>query len=268
MNPSSQSLAGKVIIVTGSTDGIGLAIAKQCALEGAKVVVHGLELDRVQKVANSLSCETAHCAADLVESTAPHAIIEEAVSKFGTIDGLVNNAGWSVRSNIDSTDTALFDRVMTINARAPLMLIQEALPHLKKNRGAVVNIGSLNAYTGEPRLLAYAMSKAALMALSRNLANSLAGDHVRFNHFNLGWVLTENERKLKISEGLPEDWGEHPDLEHVPTGKMTSPEEVARHAVFWLSNESRPISGSVIDMEQYPVIGRIPLKEGTTEGRD
>ncbi|MGI9427595.1 MAG: SDR family oxidoreductase [Bythopirellula sp.] len=268
MNSNNQQLAGKVIVVTGSTDGIGLAIAEQCAIEGAKVVVHGQEIDRVQEVAQRLSCETAHCAVDLVEENAPRVIIAEAISKFGTIDGLVNNAAWVVRSNIDSTDVELFDRVMTINARAPLMLIQEALPHLKKTHGAVVNIGSLNAYTGEPRQLAYAMSKAALMTLSRNLANTLAGEHVRFNHFNLGWVLTENERKLKISEGLPEDWGENPDPEHVPTGKMTGPEEVARHAVFWLSDQSRPISGSVIDMEQYPVIGRIPLKEGKEQDRD
>ena len=78
----------------------------------------------------------------------------------------------------------------------------------------------------------------------------------------MGWVITPNEYNLKISEGLPEGWSDKPDIEYVPTGKMTRPEEIAPHVVFWLSNDSRPITGSVIDLEQFPVIGRIPLKEG------
>jgi NAD(P)-dependent dehydrogenase (short-subunit alcohol dehydrogenase family) len=90
----------------------------------------------------------------------------------------------------------------------------------------------------------------------------LAGDHVRVTHFNVGWVITPNEYELKMTEGLPPGWPDRPDPEHVPTGRMTQPEEIAAHAVFWLSDESRPISGSVIDLEQYPVIGRNPLKEG------
>jgi NAD(P)-dependent dehydrogenase (short-subunit alcohol dehydrogenase family) len=90
----------------------------------------------------------------------------------------------------------------------------------------------------------------------------LAGDHVRVTHFNVGWVITPNEYELKMTEGLPPGWPDRPDLEHVPTGRMTQPEEIAAHAVFWLGDESRPISGSVIDLEQYPVIGRNPLKEG------
>jgi hypothetical protein len=75
-------------------------------------------------------------------------------------------------------------------------------------------------------------------------------------------VITPNEYKLKMSEGLAEGWSDHPDPDHVPSGRMTQPEEIAAHAVFWLSDESRPISGSVIELEQYPIIGRIPLKEG------
>ena len=141
-------------------------------------------------------------------------------------------------------------------------MIKAGIEHLKQSKGSVVNIGSINAYTGEPRQLDYSMSKAALMTMSRNLANVYAADHVRFTHFNVGWVITPNEYKLKISEGLPEGWSDNPDLEHVPTGRMTQPEEIAAHAVFWLSDDSRPITGSVIDLEQHPVIGRIPLKEG------
>jgi NAD(P)-dependent dehydrogenase (short-subunit alcohol dehydrogenase family) len=110
------------------------------------------------------------------------------------------------------------------------------------------------------------MSKAALMTMSGNLANVFAARGVRVNHFNVGWVLTPNEYLLKMSEGLPEGWSDNPEREYVPTGRMTRPEEIARHAVFWLSDESRPVTGSVVDLEQYPVIGRLPLKEGKELG--
>jgi NAD(P)-dependent dehydrogenase (short-subunit alcohol dehydrogenase family) len=141
-------------------------------------------------------------------------------------------------------------------------MIKAAIGYLKQAHGSVVNIGSINAYTGEPRQLAYSMSKAALMTMSRNLANVLAPDRVRVTHFNVGWVITPNEYKLKMTEGLSEGWSDRPEPEHVPSGRMTQPEEIAAHAIFWLSDESRPISGSVIELEQYPIIGRIPLKEG------
>lgn len=257
-----MKLKDKVIIVTGSTTGIGEAIAHRCVSEGSKVVVHGRNLTRGEQLVASLGNAAALHIDDLADANAPQRVVDAALHAFGKIDGLVNNAAYIVRSNLGTTDATLFDKVMAINVRAPMLMIRAAINHLKESKGAVVNIGSINAYTGEPRQLAYSMSKAALMTMSRNLANVLAVDHVRVNHFNVGWVITPNEYRLKMSEGLPEAWSDNPDLEHVPTGKMTQPEEIAAHAVFWLSDESRPISGSVIDLEQYPVIGRIPLKEG------
>ena len=106
------------------------------------------------------------------------------------------------------TDAAFFDRMMAINVRAPLLLIKAAYPHLKQSQGCVLNIGSINAYTGERNLLAYSISKGALMTLSRNLADALCYDQIRVNHFNVGWVLTPNEYKQKIADGLPADWPE------------------------------------------------------------
>jgi NAD(P)-dependent dehydrogenase (short-subunit alcohol dehydrogenase family) len=90
----------------------------------------------------------------------------------------------------------------------------------------------------------------------------LGQDRVRVTHFNVGWVITPNEYKLKMREGLPEGWPETRDRDSVPTGKMTQPEDIAAHAAFWLSDDSRPITGSVMELEQYPIIGRLPVKEG------
>ena len=254
-------LQDKVIIVTGSTTGIGEAIARRCIAEGAKVIVHGRNKERGEQLVDALAGAVLHVD-DLSDPQAGQRLVDTAIQAFGRLDGVVNNAAYIVRSDLATTDADLFDRVMTINARAPLLLIQAALPHLKQQEGAVVNIGSINAYTGEARQLAYSMSKAALMTLSRNLANVFAKDRVRVTHFNVGWVLTPNEYKLKMSEGLPEGWPEQQSLEDVPTGQMTQPDDIAAHAIFWLSDQSRPISGSVIELEQYPIIGRIPLKEG------
>ena len=110
--------------------------------------------------------------------------------------------------------------------------------------------------------MAYSVSKGALMTLSRNLADSLGPEGIRVNHFNLGWVLTPNEYALKQREGLPPDWPRRVPRAYAPTGRINSPQEIAHYAYAFLNEESGLISGAVVDLEQYPMIGRNPLKEG------
>ena len=90
------------------------------------------------------------------------------------------------------------------------------------------------------------------MTLSRNLADALCQDGVRINHMNVGWVLTPNENALKISEGMPPDWADHPPRGFAPSGKLIRPEEVATLAVYWIGDESRPVSGTVMEFERSP----------------
>jgi len=255
-------LQGKAIAVTGSTTGIGEAIVRRCLAEGAQVLVHGRDRARGEALCAELGSSAALHIDDLEEAEAAARLIAAAVAAFGRLDGLVNNAAWVVRSSLETTTAEFFDRVMRINARAPLLLIQAALPHLAMQRGSVVNVGSINGYCGEPRQLDYSMSKGALMTMSRNLADALGPQGVRVTHFNVGWVLSPNEYQLKISEGLPANWPRQLPRYTIPSGAMTRPEDIASHVAFWLSDESRPISGSVIELEQYPFIGRNPLKEG------
>ena len=250
-------LRDKAIIVTGSTTGIGEAIARRCVAEGAQVLVHGRDDSRSRQVVQSLGDSAALCIADLADREAPHRIVEAALEAWGRIDGIVNNAACVQRGNLQDTDDELFDRMIGINARTPLKLIRTAMDELVRSGGAVLNIGSINAYCGEPKLLAYSMSKGALMTLSRNLANVLGPKGVRVNHLNVGWVLTSNEYRLKIADGLSEDWPDNVAPETAVSGRLLKPEEIATAAVYWLSDESRPISGSVIELEQYPIIGRI-----------
>lgn len=257
-----MQLAEKSILVTGSTTGIGEAIARCACREGANVMLHGREIERGHALVAELGPQARFVAGDLSDAAVPATLVQAAIEAFGRLDGIVNNAAWVVRSDIETTDAALFDKVLATNVRAPFLLIQAALPYLKESRGCVLNIGSMNAYTGESNLFAYSVSKGALMTLSRNLADALCYDGVRVNHFNVGWVLTPNEYHYKVNDGLPADWPDHIPAQFAPRGKLMKPEEIAAAAIYWLSNASRPFSGSVVDLEQYPFVGRNPTKRG------
>ena len=252
-------LQNKVIIVTGSTTGIGKAIATRFVAEGAKVLLHGRDAARGKELCDKLGPTTALHVDDLADAACPPRLVEACVKAFGRIDGIVNNAAYVTRSDINSTDAALFDAIMAVNVRAPLLLVKAALSELAKTKGAVLNIGSVNAHVGEGNLLAYAVSKGALQTLSRNFGDWLPRTHgVRCNHFNVGWTLTENEYHYKIKDGLPPDWPTKISKKILPTGSLMKPETIAAAAVFYISDESRPITASVMDVEQYAVGGHVP----------
>ncbi len=254
---SAQRLEGRAVLVTGSSTGIGVAIAAACAVEGARVMVHGRDAERTRNVARELANGAATFVGDLGDPGVCEALVDESVRVFGRLDGVVNNAALTTRSDLGSTSPELFDRLIAVNLRAPLLIIRAALAHLRSAGAAsVVNIGSLNAYCGEPELLAYSMAKGALMTMTRNLANAHAGQGVRINQLNVGWTLTANEDAIFQAEGYPSDWHRRVSPRYAPTGALLSPEQVASHVVHWLSRESEPVTGAVFEVEQYPVLGR------------
>ncbi|MDB6135538.1 MAG: short-chain dehydrogenase [Verrucomicrobiales bacterium] len=256
-----HTLQDKVIIVTGSTMGIGESIARGAVQAGARVLVHGLEQEEGQRVADSLGPQAVFHGDDLADPAAAPRLVDAAVRAFGRIDALVNNAAWVVRGRIGDVTPEFFDRCMAVNVRAPLLLIQAALPHLSASRGCVVNIGSVNAYCGEENLLPYSISKGALLTLTRNLGDTLHRQHgVRVNQINPGWVLTEAEQHRKHAEGMPADWPAHLPKMFAPAGRLFTPQEIAATVLHFLSDEFGPVSGSVIDLEQHPFIGRNPPK--------
>ena len=259
-------LQNKVIIVTGSTTGIGKAIALRCEAEGARVIIHGLEQEMGESVLNELGKENAALhIEDISKEGCPDRLVALAVASFGQLDAVVNNAAMVVSSNILTTDSSFLRKVIEVNTIAPFALIKAALPHLTKQRGCVLNIGSVNAYSGEPDLFAYSVSKGALMTMTRNLGDTLHRENgVRVNQINPGWVLTETEIQRKKDQGLAEDWFKNiPDV-YAPAGRILKPSEMAAAAVYWLADESGPISGQVVDLEQHPFIGRNPPKNTTT----
>ncbi len=179
-------LKDKVILITGSTTGIGKAMAKRFAQEGAKVVIHGLEKDLAEATLSEIGAANGviHIE-DLTSPGCPQRLVDLAVKTFGKLDGVVNNAAFMAQGNIQTTDAAFFHKMLAVNTVVPFLLIQAALPHLSKTRGAVLNIGSVNAYSGEPNLLPYSVSKGALMTLTRNLGDTLHRlNGIRVNQIN------------------------------------------------------------------------------------
>jgi NAD(P)-dependent dehydrogenase (short-subunit alcohol dehydrogenase family) len=253
-------LKDKVIIVTGATSGIGQAIAERCVAEGARVLVHGIVREDGETVVKKLGTAAALHLDDLADPASAGRIAAAALAAFGRIDAVVNNAAIVARSSLATTSAENFDRIMAVNVRGPLLLIQAALTQLKANEGCVLNIGSINAYCGQPNLLDYSISKGAMMTMSRNLANAHCHDRVRVNHLNVGWVLTDREYAHQVEHGMPADWPQTVPAQFAPSGRLMNPEEIAAAAIYWLGDESRPVSGAVVELEQYPVIGRNPSK--------
>ena len=258
-NPTEQSLSGQVAVVTGSTRGIGAGIARKFAEHGARVVVHGRERQEGEKVvANVRGCggDASLVIGDLRDEDHCRSIIRHAVENFGRLDILVNNAGAVDRGNIESTSVELWDRIFAVNLRAPFILCQEAVKHMKERAsGCIINIGSVNAYVGMRKLLPYSASKGGLMTFTKNLAHYLTQFRIRVNQINPGWVLTEGEHYVQsVGEGRGEGWLFEAS-EARPFGRLISPEEIARAALFFATNEL--ITGAVLDYEQM-AIGALP----------
>ncbi len=181
--------------------GIGKVIAERVVDEGAKVVIHGLEQELAFELQNKLGEKNSviHIE-DLSIKGCTDRLVSLAIKTWNKIDAIVNNAALVISSNIKNTNDKLLEDVFKVNTMAPFLLIKSALPYLTKSKGVVLNIGSVNAWSGEPNLLAYSISKGALMTMTRNLGDSLHRDNgVRVNQINPGWVLTEKEIDFYIS---------------------------------------------------------------------
>jgi NAD(P)-dependent dehydrogenase (short-subunit alcohol dehydrogenase family) len=252
----SRSLAGKIALVTGSTSGIGQGIAEHFAGLGAAIAVHGLDreggLETVRRVKAAGGDADFH-AGDLRDEHVCRGLVRFAAERFGGLDILVNNAADVGRGDLEHIPLERWDAIMAVNLRAPFILLQAAIPHMRaRGGGSIVNIGSLLAYVGEPKLGAYSVSKGGLMTMTRNAASLLNRDRIRVNQINVGWTLTEGERRVKREqEGKGEEWVAEA-IATRPFGRLLAPLDIAYAAAYFASQESECVTGSVLDLEQYP----------------
>jgi len=255
-----MTLENKVIIVTGATAGIGLEIVKECLHLGAFVMIHASpnSMPKAEKLVKEFGEKTACVCADLSKFEELENIVIQTIKKFGKIDSLVNNAGVFPRNNVLSIDEETYDYIMNVNYKAPLFLCQSVVKSFLENsiKGSIVNVGSINAYCGQDDLLVYSSSKGALMTMTRNMADYLGEHQIRINQINVGWTHTQKEHETQIKEGNGENWHKNINKAFAPRGTILAPDEIAKHVAFWLSDYSIPVSGSIYEVEQYPIIGR------------
>lgn len=247
---SAKKLAGKVAIVTASTEGIGYAIAERLALDGAKVVVSSRKEDKVNQATSRLTAQGldvigAPCHVGKAEDRAN--LIKLVIEKLGGIDILVSNAGMNpVMAPVLDTPEAAWDKIFDINVKSAFLLTKEIVPHLeKRGGGSIVYVSSIAAYQSFPLLGAYSVSKTALLGLTRAVAEQVAPLNIRVNCIAPGII------KTKFSEALwKEPAIEGAILPQVPQKRLGTPEDCAGVVSFLVSDDARYITG-----ENVPVAG-------------
>ena len=246
-----QSLAGKVVMVTGSTSGIGHAVALRFAEAGARLVALGRDQSALSKVKSEIEragADALTIATDVTnESEVQHAL-NEAIDKFAGLDVLVNAAGHISTGTIENTSLAAWDAMMNVNLRAVFHLMQMATPHLVKSKGNIVNISSVTGLRSFPGVLAYCVSKAALDQLTRCSALELASRGVRVNAVNPGVVITEIHKRGGMNVEDYERFLEHSKTTH-PLGRVGDPNEIAELVLYLASEKAAWITGATYSID-------------------
>ena len=257
-----SQLDGKVIIVTGGTQGVGEAVALHAARNGAAgIVICGRQEEKGRTVAariEELGCAAEYVPADLSSVEDCRNVVHRCDERFGRVDGLVNAAADTNRGTLEDTTVEFWDYQFAVNVRAPFLLTQEAVRIMLREKiaGSIVNILSVAAYCGLEILVSYSSTKGALSTMTKNLANSLRQHRIRVNGINLGWTDTPNEHVVQMKQGSPDDWLATGEAKS-PFGRLLKPDDVARLCTYLLGEESGILTGSNIDYSQR-VMGVFP----------
>ena len=247
-----MSFAGKSIIVTGATSGIGRATAEAFGRDGGSVVVVGrneTELTEVTGAVREGGGQAVACHADLTAADAPDRIVAAALTAFGHLDVVVNAAGVIASGALEATTDDMWDTMMAVNLRAPFRLMRVAAPHLTARKGSIVNVSSVNGLRSFPGVLAYCVSKAGVDHLTRCAAIEMAPLGVRVNAVNPGVTVTNLHRRSGMDDARYAAFLERSKETH-PLGRPGQPEDIASLILFlasdrasWMTGETIPIDG-------------------------
>lgn len=247
--PNADALArlrldGKVAIVTGGTRGIGLAIATTLARAGARVAISSRKAEHVDAAVKALQAEgntVVGIVANMGNPADAHAVAARTVEHFDGIDIIVNNAATNpVFGPLQQAGEEAFDKIFAVNVKGPLELCRTAHTVMSQRGGSIVNIASIGGMSPEPGLGLYSMSKAALISLTKVMAQEWGADGIRANVICPGLI------KTKFSQALWQD--EHianQVLGHQPIQRIGTPEDVSGLALFLASDASSYCTGSV-----------------------
>jgi 3-oxoacyl-[acyl-carrier protein] reductase len=241
-----MNLAGKVIVITGGAQGIGLAIAERCAESGASVAVWDYQGDAIagalERIADRAPrAQAAGFIVDVSDLAAVHDSVKATLSRFGRIDGLVNNAGVVADAQLTKMSEAQWDRVIDINLKGVFNCTRASVDALLASGGAIVNISSIVGLSGNFGQTNYAAAKAGVLAMSKTWARELGRKGVRSNAICPGFIETPilSSMPARVIEEM---------VAQVPQKRMGQPREIAAAAVFLLSADASYINGATLEV--------------------
>lgn len=251
-----KNLAGKVAVVTGAAQGIGLAIATRFVADGLKVVIADIQDDRGAEAARVLGedCVFQHC--DVGDRAQVEALIAATIERFGKLDVMVSNAAVLHPADVLELEEADFDRVLRVNLKGAFLTSQAAARQMveQDTGGSIINMSSIQAVVTNPNLLSYAVCKGGIRQLTVAMALALAPKGIRVNAIAPGSISTDMVRQLMVDDAT-----RRLILSRTPMGRLGEPEEIAAVAAFLASDESSYVTGETIAADggrlgqNYPV---------------
>ncbi|MBT5435753.1 MAG: SDR family NAD(P)-dependent oxidoreductase [Alphaproteobacteria bacterium] len=235
---------GKVAIITGATGGLGAQLVASFAAEGALIVAAGIDGFRGAALAQELGDKGCFVDVDVTDPQACSAVVEAAITRFGRLDILINNAGIIHVGNSENTTPDDWRRVLSVNLDGPFYMCRAAMAHLREFKGAIVNVGSDFSLVGGNDLVAYCASKGGLLQMTKAMALDHAAEGVRVN------IVCPTVMDTPMVDELARQLGNDPDEQRrvydaiLPTGRMIAVDEVADAVIFLASAKARHITGT------------------------
>ncbi len=252
-----QRHRGTRAVITGGTQGLGLAIARRLAREGAPaLVISGRRAPLGEAAAaevRALGTECFYVQADVAQAEDCLRLIDTAIARLGSINALVNSAAITDRGTLLDTTLAMWQAQMDTNARGPFLLMQGLVRHLleRKMPGSIVNVLSQSAHCGQSFLVPYSASKATLANLTKNVAQSYRGQRIRCNGVMAGWMDTPGEAAVqKKFHQAADNWLANAEAAR-PMGQLAKPDELAGLIAYMLSPEAGVMTGALVDYDQW-----------------
>lgn len=238
-----QRLTGKTALVTGAGTGIGRAVARRFAAEGAEVLILG-RTEATLREAASADGKIRYTVADIEKEDDLDRVTERVRQDWGRLDILVNNAGWAPVTPVSEVTMAEYDKVFGVNVRGLVNMTIHALPLVRAARGTILNMSSVICRNALPNMSMYAGTKAAVEIFTRIWAKELARDGIRVNAVGVGSIETPIYGKTALSaSGIREHMERI--ARAIPQGHFGQPEDIAAVAAFLASDEARFVTGSV-----------------------
>ena len=252
-----MTLDGKVALVTGAGKGIGKGCAEVLSWQGARIAAGDIDHVAGLKTAKEIEAgggKAVFLQADVSKADDVQKMIAQAMEVFGRLDILINNAGYHISKNVEDTSEEEWDYILNTNLRSVFLCSKYAIPHLRKTRGAIVNMSSMVGLVGQRNAGAYSATKGGIIAMTKGMALDFAKDGIRVNCICPGWVETPLVEDWFNQQADPQATKEYIFGRH-PLGRIATPEEIGNAAVFLCSEQSSFITGVALPLDGAVTLG-------------